>query len=144
MRKIPAKIVEENGVYRPEITAWNKKNLQNLMSTFVGKDVFISIERPTKNRSTKQNNYLWGVPYKIISDHTGDDPKSIHHHCKTQFLSEPGNAVNKVKSTTKLNTTEFIKYVQDIIDWACPFFGVYIPLPNEKEMWSMVLDEPRR
>jgi hypothetical protein len=136
-QRIPAKIV--NG--KPDITKWNRRNLDNLMKSLEGKDVWICIEKQTKQRSNPQNKYLWGVVYKTVCDHTGDDAESFHHWAKSEFLSTPGEAVPKVKSTKKLNTKEFMEYVEKIIRWAAEFDGIYIPLPNEEELWSVLKDK---
>ena len=128
--KIPGKI--KDGVFIPQYS----RNWQNALSIHEGKDVIITIEKPSKQRSNPQNNYLWGVPYKMIADYTGDDIDSVHHAMAEMFLTSPGNVVKKVQSTTKLSTVEFNEYVEKIIRWAAEFLSLYIELPNEKEMWG--------
>ena len=128
--KIPGKV--HGGTFTPS----NERNWNNALLIHEGKDVVVTIEKPTKNRSNPQNSYLWAVPYKIIADETGDDAKSVHHAMAEMFLSSPGNVVKKVKSTTKLSTVEFNEYVDNVIKWAAMFLGVYIPLPNEEQMWG--------
>ena len=140
-RKIPAKIEVIDGKAKPILTTYNRKNLDNLMLTLADKNVWISIEKQTKNRSIPQNSYLWGVVYKIICEHTGDDDESFHHWARGKFLSVTGGAVPKIKSTTKLSPKEFMEYVDKIIKWAAEFDGIYIPFPNEEELWGSVLND---
>ena len=139
-QRIPAKIIEG----KPDLTDWNRKNLNNLMASLEGKDVWISIEKQTKQRSNPQNRYLWGVVYKYIAEETDMDTESIHHFCKSEFLAE--NPVKrlpipKVKSTKKLNTAEFNTFIGDILKWAAEFLNLYIPLPSEEEMWGGLLND---
>jgi hypothetical protein len=118
------------------------KNYQNALRVFNGLDVVITISKPTKERSNPQNNYLWGVPYKLIADYTGNTTEDVHHEMGNMFLSEKTTSpIPKIKTTTKLTTTEFSEYVENIIKWAAEFLGLYIPLPNEKEMWSFLEDK---
>ena len=128
--KIKGKI--EHGIFYPN----SMRNYQNALLAMEGKEVEFTIGPITKTRTNPQNSYLWGVPYKIISEYTGDDTESIHNYLRNEFLSEPGNTVPKVKSTSKLSTTEFNQYVDNIIRWAAEFLGLYIPLPMEEEMWG--------
>lgn len=128
--KLPATIV--SGEIKPK----SPRNYQNALTIFDGKEVVIEIGIPSKVRSNNQNNYLWGVPYRMIAEETGDDAESIHNFLRNEFLSEPGNVVNKVKSTSKLSTTEFNTYVDNIIKWAAEFLSMYIPLPNEMEFYG--------
>jgi hypothetical protein len=48
--------------------------------------VDVVVERYSKRRSNSQNSYLWGIPYKLLSDHTGYSPDEIHEICKYKFL----------------------------------------------------------
>ena len=110
-------------------------SLRNAYAAFDGKPVEITIGPITKKRSNPQNSYLWGVVYKLISDETGDDAESVHHAMRSMFLADTGRVVVKVKSTSKLTTVEFQQYVREIQRWAAGFLGLYIPDPNEEEMW---------
>lgn len=133
--------VEKTGTtYKVDCAPHVKRNIQNLLCTLDGERVEITIAKPTKKRSNQQNSYLWGVPYALIAEHTGMDADSVHHEMRGMFLKQKGNGpINKVKSTTKLTTAEFNAYVDSIIRWAAEFLGLYIPLPNEEEMWGGLL-----
>ena len=109
--------------------------------TLEGLPVFISIERETNNRTSKQNAYLWAGPYRVISDCTGFTPDEVHEMMKAKFNRRFKEVVNKqtgeveeiefAGSTTKMTTVEFSEYVEKIIAWASEFLGVVIPLPGE-------------
>lgn len=91
-------------------------------------------------RSNRQNRYLWGVPYKLLSEHLGYTIEEIHDICKYKFLSRPEIIHNIIKhrdeeivitkSTTILNTADFERYTSSIRQWASEL-GVFVPEPNE-------------
>ncbi|MFZ5365411.1 MAG: hypothetical protein ACOZBH_04430 [Patescibacteria group bacterium] len=85
------------------------------------------------DRSDKQNNYLWGVVYKLISEHTGYSDEEVHLIFKTMFLKKRIGQFEVVGSTAKLNTKEFTEYINKIIDWAARELLVEIPLPDAVE-----------
>lgn len=128
--RIPGRI--ESSQFIPD----NPRNWNNAMAAFNGKHVVVYIGKPTKDRTLPQNSYLWGVPYKIIAEETGSDVDSVHYEMVGMFLRESGGTIPRIKSTTKLSTIEFNEYVDRIIRWAAEFLGLYIPLPNEEEMWK--------
>jgi hypothetical protein len=96
--------------------------------------VDIIIEKCSKKRSTQQNKYLWGVCYKLLSDHLGYTPEEIHEICKYKFLRKHydiGKEHLEVGSTTKtLSTLEFEDYTENIRMFGATL-SVNIPLPNE-------------
>lgn len=116
----------------------NQRNFDNAMTVFDGKEVVLIVAKKTNERTRPQNNYLWSVPYKMIADETGSDQESVHHEMANMFLREHGGTIPKVKSTTKLSTIEFNEYIDNVIRWAASFLELYVPLPNEKEMWGDV------
>ena len=136
--KLPAKIKEGKLIFA------SMRNLGNALSLHEGKDVVITIARPTKDRTPPQNRYLWKVPYKMIAEETGDDVDSIHHYLTRMFLSEKTSGpIPIVRSTTKLTTKEFMTYVDNILKWAAEFLNIYIPLPSEDEYYGGLLDDKK-
>ena len=134
--KIPA-IIASGGII-PE----NMRNYINAMKIYDGQKVVITIAKPTKTRSNPQNFYLWGCVYKTIADETGDDADSIHHYLTGMFLSEKTTCpIPLVKSTTKLTTVEFMAYVEKVLFWSAEFLNLYIPLPNEAELFGLLEDK---
>jgi hypothetical protein len=109
--------------------------LRDIQITF-DKDcvVDVIIERAGKKRSNQQNRYLWGIPYKLLSDHTGYTPDEMHGICKDKFLKRHFRVAEEEfyigASTANLSTIEFEEYAENIRRWGATL-GVNIPLPNE-------------
>ena len=85
-------------------------------------------------RSNPQNNFYWGVPLEIISEHTGFTTQEVHEILKNKFLKTI-KVINNLeyhssKSTTELTTGEFKRYIEDIQQWASEVLGVIIPDPD--------------
>lgn len=124
-----------------KLTLYDRDAFAQYVSTFNGKPVFITIERESRTRSNPQNAYLWGVVYKLIADHVGDDVDSIHEEMKTRFIPKHVERINVetgeveeltvAGSTRKLTTQEFSDYVESIQRWAASFLGLVIPDPGE-------------
>lgn len=126
---IYAKIKEMN------IVPSNRAEWIDFLTVNDGKDVII--KRETGTRSDSQNNYLWGVVYKVISDYNGDTVNSLHEYFKRtllppQFIKVMGKEIKIPASTTKLNKSEFAEYVMRIGAEVAPF-GVQIPLPDKDD-----------
>lgn len=119
----------------------NRRDFDNaIRAEYEGHDCFvnISVSNATKTRSNRQNSYLWGVCYKLLSDHTGYTADEIHAICRLKFNPEEieiGDQTFRVgKTTTKMTTIEFVAYTDAICDWASTL-GIVIPppeLPNEE------------
>jgi len=100
-----------------------------------------------KTRSNPQNAYYWSVIIPMIRKHIGYEPEEIHTVLKIKFLKPMimriSNANFKgafdeltfVGDTKSLKTDEFEKYLSDIRSWASKFLGMFIPLPNEVDMY---------
>jgi hypothetical protein len=112
------------------------KNFQNALRLYEGKNVVVTIAPPTKERSTPQNGYLFGVVYKEIALDTGSTVEDVHDAMKDMFLSDHKRPIPHIRSTTKLTTVEFNEYFENIIHWAASYLGLYIELPNEMSMWG--------
>ena len=94
----------------------------------------ITIKEYREQRSLRQNAYMWGVVYKIISDHTGYTDKEVDYLMREQFLAYTKNGHTFVPSTTELNTKEMEEYLAQVRQFASDPDGAincYIPLPNE-------------
>jgi hypothetical protein len=90
-------------------------------------------------RTNKQNNYLWGVVYKTLSEALSDQYKAhvtsrdIHKLCSEYFMERymvPGTDKSVPKSTTELSKPEFSDYVLRIQEFAAKK-NIYIPDPQE-------------
>ena len=84
-----------------------------------------------KGRTSQQNKYLWGVVYKLISDHTGFTPEEVHEVFKKRFLVYTKEYKSKVweftRSTTGLTINEFTKYVDSVKHYAESEMALIIP-----------------
>ena len=121
--------------------------MHNLLSAIANRDVEtaweVTIKPYRKNRSVKQNNYLWGVVYPTIQsaiqasrgEHYSTD--DIHEWFRDKYLPKKvvtikGETKTIRPSTTKLNTREFGEYLDQIIYFAAES-GIVIPDPEWRE-----------
>jgi hypothetical protein len=101
-----------------------------------GKSVRVHVRADKRERSSKQNAYLFGVCYRLIAEHLGYETDDIHELMKAKFLEPKRLAipddgdVEIPASTRRLNTVEFSKYTENIRRWAAQFLSVNIPDPN--------------
>ena len=69
------------------------------------------------NRSVEQNERLWEL-YTSLGNHLGIEKDKIHELMGYKFLRYQteiaGNAIELIKSTTKLTTSEMTEYQQQI------------------------------
>lgn len=110
----------------------------------------ITVEWLRNERSTAQNAYLWAVPNKMISEHTGFEAEEVHEYLCGRFWGWRDRKVPKtprnpeglesipVRSTTRdesgkrcvLTTIEFQEYVDFIQRFAAIKLGLVIPDPD--------------
>ena len=88
-----------------------------------------------KDRSSRQNKYLWLV-YQMIADEIGTTPEDIHSQLKEKFLPRIFITVGdeereSPKTTTLLSTTQMEDYLMKVRQWAGEFLNLSIPLPGE-------------
>lgn len=105
----------------------------------------IRVGRVRAVRSIQLNRYYYGVVVRLISEHTGYTPDETHDALKMLHLSKTlamqngnGEVVNEIViggSTRKLTNLEFNDYCSRIRAWASESLDVYIPEPNEQELW---------
>jgi len=106
------------------------------LKTLEGKEIQILVEKRKDQRTVSQNNYMWGVVYKLICDHTGDDLTSFHEWAKDKFLGKKtvvigGEPREVTMSTTDLTKDEiFERYIDPIRAWAARELEVSIPDPQ--------------
>lgn len=115
-----------------------------LSSLSAGKMWKVTVSLYRRDRSGLQNNALWGVAYKIISDETGYELEEVHDY----FLRKHFGAVEKwvfddcqkkPRRTTTTNekgekdlltTVEFNEYYETIQRIAAIEIGVVVPDPD--------------
>jgi len=113
----------------------NIKTHKTFLLTFqLGDSVEVTVQKPKKDRTNKQNAYYWGVVLDYIADYTGFETYEVHEEMKRMFNPKPSKFNPEVTvggTTTKLTTDEFNEYIEKIIRWAAMTLGVVIPDPNE-------------
>lgn len=105
----------------------------------------VSVSRVQAHRSHALNRYYWGVIVRLIGEHTGYTIDETHDALKMLHLSKTlamqngnGEVVEEIViggSTRKLTNQEFQDYCGRIRQWASAHLDVFIPEPNESEMF---------
>lgn len=103
----------------------------------------VTVERVSKERSARQNAYLWGVAYDVLEEETGQEAEDWHEfflclHFGERTTSLFGKTITKpVRTTTTnehgerdvLSTLDFMAYVETIQRVAAQH-SVFIPDPD--------------
>lgn len=105
----------------------------------LGNDYIVKVKKQRNNRSTMQNNYYWACIVQPLAAELGYFPDELHDTLKVKFSSEWESieindkiiGLQKVNSTTQMNSKEFEVYVDQIRIWALTELGVRLMLPNE-------------
>ena len=110
---------------------WKIVNMQDLLDRLiVSPDWNYVIKKEVRNRTTDQNRYLRWCVYKTIADKIGEDVEYVHWVMGQKFLLDHTKKAPYVKSTTKLNTTEFTIYIDKIKNFVAQY-GVIVPEAND-------------
>lgn len=114
----------------------NRMRMDENLRQFKDCDVTITIKKRGK-RSILQNSYYWGVVVKEVQlrfRELGHDVEidDVHEFLKGKFnadriVTPQAEVVEVPKSTTEMNKTEFIEYVERIKEWASAVLEIYIP-----------------
>lgn len=105
--------------------------------------VQIVVTKGRKGRTNRQNAYLWAVVYPILLpqfnrlgwEFTSID--EVHEWCLNKFCSK--EYINKHTgevvylrdiSSSRMNTLEFMTYIDNISDFAIEFLDTEIPAPT--------------
>ena len=104
-------------------------------------DYIVSVKKQRNTRSNMQNSYYWKCIVQGLAEELGYFPNEMHDALRARFLSEYEMisindnqiAINKIGSTTALNTKQFEQYTEQIRVWALTDLGIRLMLPNEYE-----------
>jgi len=104
-------------------------------------DYIVSVKKQRNTRSNMQNSYYWKCIVQGLAEELGYFPNEMHDALRSRFLSEYEMisindnqiAINKIGSTTALNTKSFEEYTEKIRVWALTDLGIRLMLPNEYE-----------
>lgn len=128
-----AVVVNGKPLLKPEET----KMLNSWLRGKNGKTVWMMFDDRRPPRTMLQNNYLW-LLYDYVSDHTGSTSEEVHAEMR-QYLPRfytkdaEGNEIEVEKSTTRLTTKEFNKYIAELKAWAAREHGITLPEPIQAE-----------
>ena len=106
--------------------------MDRFLATREGKAVEVKIVRPVDTRSQRQNRYYWGAVLTTIAESTGNSTEDLHEHFKAVFLPRRfvvlnGKETEVAKTTTKLSTDEFSKYLEQLAAFAASELGITLP-----------------
>lgn len=93
-------------------------------------DYVVEVKKLRDNRTNNQNRLMWDI-YKQVSDQTGYETDEVHAMCGQKFLLDESKKVPFVKSTAKLNTLEFSKYIDRIVRFFSVDCGFTVYLPED-------------
>lgn len=106
-------------------------------------DVTISLKR--EKRTLPQNKLYW-MWLTIMAEDIGTDKNYLHNEFSNRYLDKEevtgihGEVIYKPISTTKLNTAQFTKYLDQIQVFASSELGIVLPTP-EHEAWSIFVEQ---
>lgn len=111
-----------------------------------GCDVEVIVKR-SRTRSSQQNRYYWGAVIPVVAaglrelgvrmtaEQTHDLLK--YKFCKTEIVTNDGDILTTLGSTTQMDTVEFNIFVEQVQQWAVEYLRVVIPEPNEQTMMKL-------
>jgi len=121
----------------------DKRDKQSLFSYLkeLENDYIVSVKKQRNTRSNMQNSYYWKCIVQGLAEELGYFPNEMHDALRAKFLSEYEMisfndnqiVINKIGSTTALNTKQFEQYTEQIRVWALTDLGIRLMLPNEYE-----------
>lgn len=125
-----------------KLNLYNRELFAKQISNLKDCKVEITVKKHFKKRSTEQSRYYWGVVVPMVQDAInglGNEftAEETHEFLKARFnakniASKDGEAISVPVSTTKLNTVEFVAYLERINLFCSEYFGFSIPEPNSQ------------
>lgn len=99
----------------------------------------VEVKKHRNTRSNVQNNYYWKCIVQVLAEELGYFNDEMHDILRAKFLNEwemveinnKKIGLNKIISTTSLNTKAFEVYAEQIRIWALSDLGIRLMLPNE-------------
>lgn len=114
----------------------NDRYFRHHISQFEDCKVSIEIERERSTRTEQQNRYYW-LCLEIIATETGHTKEELHLMFRKMFLPRRkvelnGKTVYLEESTTRLNISQFMEYMERISAEAGQL-GIVLPIPPDKD-----------
>jgi hypothetical protein len=93
----------------------------------------IQVSKYVPIRTNQQNRYYW-LYLGMIETETGNNTDDLHEYFKRKYLKPKfitvfGNEIKIPNTTSELNKSDFVEYLDKI----CAESGVALPDPNELE-----------
>lgn len=122
-------------VEKGELKLIGRDRFKQYLYTLNGKEVEVTVSQKGRKRSERQNKYLWGVVYKLLSDYFGYTTDEMHELMKQKFAPKKevkmGNEIMLIPcSTTELLTTNFNDYLDQIKQFGAEN-NIIIPDPEK-------------
>jgi len=136
-----------------DIVLRDKIKVKKLLSKISDKDLAINISIYKKNRSNRQNRYLWGVIVPIVKNFILETEGKVlnkdetYYYIQSEVLGNRPNIVNIMgtdviciggKRFSDMNTSEFNEAVEMIIQYFA-MLELDIPYPNEENYFNNFL-----
>lgn len=125
-----------------KLTIYNMPALNTWRTAHAGKDIVMTLKVKRKTRSHPQNAYYWGVVIPLVTKAINDlgndfDEEETHEFLKKEFNCKEidvleGHSIKMPQSTARLDTKEFMAYIENIQHFASVMLNTYLPSPNEQ------------
>ena len=106
-----------------------------------GRQIVLEV-RQSRKRSNQQNRYYWGAMLPIVQQGMKElgvvvSIEQTHELLKCRFLkseyvTNDGEIIQTIRSTTELSPPEFNDYIESIQQWSAEPLNIVIPDPNEQ------------
>jgi len=112
------------------------EKIAEVLKSFEGKRIELSIGKVRSKRSNQQNALYW-MYCTIIANDLGYSKDEMAEIIKYKFLKKTkvdektGQEFEYIGSTTALSKSEFADFVNELIRWSAMEFNIVLPLPNE-------------
>ena len=108
----------------------NRDALAAAIKKLEGCQVVFELNKWRPVRSGEQNKLYWSILTDIERE-SGQEKESLHEFFKSEFLKDYSEKFGKIKSTTELNTIEFMEYITKILKRAAEF-GIVVTMPGDE------------
>lgn len=138
MKKFELITSVQNGVFKR-----NRTTILQAIKSFENSDVILTLEKPKKKRSNRQNAFYWGCLIPLMQQGAKDmwgevwSVDKSHKHLSGKFVfhesinEKTGEVTQTPKSSTELTTTEWEVYTTEIRIYLLQDFDINAPEPNE-------------
>jgi len=108
------------------------------ISTLEGKSIEVIVRRKYSKKTDKENKYFRGVVVPIIAKHCGYTDDKMFGILQVKFFLYEDEKGEKYIRSTRLEewkTIEWEEKMSKIRQWASEFLHLFVPKPNESELY---------